>query len=663
MKTIIAILISSFLFLDYSIAQKCTELGQNPSSAFPVCGTQIFTQATVPLCGISAVPTPCSDGALYSDRNPYWYKFTCFQGGSLGFVITPSDLNDDYDWQLFDVTNHQPDDVYTDKSLFVACNWSENPGTTGASPNVNGLINCAGKTFPKFSSMPNLIKGHNYLLLISHYTQTQSGYQLNFGGGTAVITDPTKALFTSANVTCDGLQLSLKVNKKMRCASLDSDGSDFKLVSNSKIIKALGNTCQTSFDVDSIILSLDVPINPGKYTVSIQKGNDGNTLLDICDTPMDEGSSIDFVVTPYLPPVMDSVGYGKCPPDVIIVRFDKSVDCSSVDPDGSDFKIIGPSPVTIAGVTGSCDITGAGTIFTIQLSSQISLPGNYVLQIQKGNDGNTALGTCGGEVINSSFPFTVAPTVSAKFSFTSNYNCLSDQFTFENSGENINTWIWTSNGIEFGNKKKVTRVFTTDSSYDVKLFVSNGGCNDTQDTVLNLKRVKAIFTATPIICPTDTVFISNLSIGNILSYQWNFDNGNTSTLKDPPPQQYPFIKKEHYYTITLSVVSPGCTDSTSQKIRVLNNCYIDLPNSFTPNGDGVNDYFYPLNAFKADNLTFMVYNRWGNKVFESHDWTKKWDGTFKGNPQSAGVYIWYMDYKNHDTQIQYHKKGTVLLIR
>src|SRR5580765_1454426 len=112
-----------FLFLFVSklmTGQTCHNIGQTPESAFPVCGNDPFTQNSVPVCGQTNIPVPCNDPNAYQNRNPYWYKFTCYVAGSLGFVITPSDLTDDYDWQLFDITGHNPSDVFTVPSLFVA---------------------------------------------------------------------------------------------------------------------------------------------------------------------------------------------------------------------------------------------------------------------------------------------------------------------------------------------------------------------------------------------------------------------------------------------------------------------------------------------------------------------------------------------------------------
>jgi len=121
---------------------------------------------------------------------------------------------------------------------------------------------------------------------------------------------------------------------------------------------------------------------------------------------------------------------------------------------------------------------------------------------------------------------------------------------------------------------------------------------------------------------------------------------------------------ENNYPVTLIVTSNiGCSDTAINNIRVLKSCYIAVPNAFTPNDDGLNDYLYPLNAFKADNLEFKVYNRLGQLVFQSTDWTSKWDGTFKGQPQDPGVFVWTLKYTLRDTGKSFFLKGSAVLIR
>src|SRR5438552_4856901 len=145
----------------------CTTLGQNPSTAFPVCGIDTFRQTSVPPCGGKSVPVPGCNRASYQDKNPFWYQFTCYQTGTLGFTITPEDLGDDYDWQLFDITDHDPNIVYTDPRLFVIGNWSGSYGVTGTTDYNTNIVSCASdpvkENVTTFSKMPVITIGHTYL--------------------------------------------------------------------------------------------------------------------------------------------------------------------------------------------------------------------------------------------------------------------------------------------------------------------------------------------------------------------------------------------------------------------------------------------------------------------------------------------------------------------
>jgi gliding motility-associated-like protein len=58
-----------------------------------------------------------------------------------------------------------------------------------------------------------------------------------------------------------------------------------------------------------------------------------------------------------------------------------------------------------------------------------------------------------------------------------------------------------------------------------------------------------------------------------------------------------------------------------------------------------------------------VYNRWGQLIFETKDWTKKWDGRINGNPQPAGTYVWMLQYFEDNEETPIVLKGTVVLIR
>ncbi|HUQ66757.1 MAG TPA: PKD domain-containing protein [Flavitalea sp.] len=551
--TRILLLILAVFIVRNAVAQTCTQLGQNPGTAFPVCGTSVFTQSQVKICGDRQVPSPCNT-VLITDKNPYWYKFKCYTSGSLGFIITPTNLQDDYDWQLFDVTNEIPTSVYTKTSLFVACNWSGEVGITGASNAGNSVSVCEGLGKPLWSSMPDLVAGHDYLLLISHFTDSQSGYTLGFSGGTADITDPTIPSMSLATGICTGNEIRIKLNKQMKCASIAADGTDFSVSSWPAVVTtAQSVTCSDAFTTDSIVLTLNQPLPAGDYTVNVKKGSDGNSLLDNCDNNMPDGSA----------------------------------------------------------------------------------------------------------------EFTVHENVSADFTYILKEGCQQDTVNFFHDGANHTTsWNWDLDGAA-SSTQNPSVIFNVPGDKNITLTVANDYCSTASTSVINIApRIDAAFNSPEITCAVDNVVITNISQGNITSWKWEFGDGSTVTQKDPDPFKYQAQPGEKTYKIKLSVSNPiGCTDTASANIIVVGNCNIVVPTAFTPNNDGKNDYLYPTNAFGADNLVFRVYNRFGQIVFETKDWQRKWDGNVNGQPQTSGTYVWSLVYTLRSTGRKYNFKGTTLLVR
>lgn len=669
-RFLLLIFLCFFLLAD-TFSQPCTGLGQTPATAFPVCGTSTFMQQTVPPCGGRQIPVPgCeNDDAAYGDLNPYWYKFTCFSGGTLGFSITPFTASDDYDWQLFDITGHQPDDVFANRNLYIASNWSANPGITGTASNAQSFTNCAGFAYPNKSKMPKLIEGHQYLLLVSHFTSTnQSGYKLVFDGGSANITDPKDPHLSEARAYCDGTNIIVKLNKKMRCNSLTSDGSDFVVSDPAvRIVGASAAGCLAGFDMDSVILSLDKPLPVGNHSIIVQKGADSNTLLDNCDRSISEGESIPFNVLPVLPTPMDSISPTGCAPSMLQLVFKKPIRCNSVAPDGSDFVINGIPGIAIATAFGNCNENNSSRIISVKFAAPATRKGTYSIMLRRGTDGNTLIDECGEETpAGSTLAFSIYDTVSAQFDYRILYGCNADTVVYTHNGANeVNSWSWFFDNAASGNGSQIQKIYSVFGHKNTSLVVSNGVCNDTTsaDIVLD-NELRADFIAPEFICPRDTTQFKDASIGNITSWTWSFGNNVKSLLKIPPAQQYPAPLTDVVYNIQLTVVNNlGCKDSAFKKIKLVSSCYIDIPSAFTPNGDNLNDYLYPLHAYKANNLTFSVYNLYGQKVFESSDRFKKWDGTINGKVQGTGTYVWKLEYTHADTGRRFNLKGTTTLIR
>lgn len=200
------------------------------------------------------------------------------------------------------------------------------------------------------------------------------------------------------------------------------------------------------------------------------------------------------------------------------------------------------------------------------------------------------------------------------------------------------------------------------------VIVTDGnGCHNMSKVeikILNNTEVKAIITGPEFLCrPHDFGSFKNVSTGDIIKWNWNFGNGQTDNTKNPPVQNYSIQDTQTVFIVRLAVMdSAGCNDSTFYLIKVENSCNLMVPSAFTPNGDGLNDYLYPLNAYHATNLSFRIFNRVGQMVFESGNATRKWDGKVNSKPLPTGVYVWILEYNDQNGK-KVSLKGTTVLIR
>jgi gliding motility-associated-like protein len=121
------------------------------------------------------------------------------------------------------------------------------------------------------------------------------------------------------------------------------------------------------------------------------------------------------------------------------------------------------------------------------------------------------------------------------------------------------------------------------------------------------------------------------------------------------------IPADTYFMLT-AFDSIGCKDDDTVFIKVYEGPMYYFPNAFTPNGDGVNDYFGPTAVGMRTTGYFRIFDRYGNPVFESKDLIKGWNGTLKGKPAATGTYVWMIKgIDKNGTAVE--MKGTVILIR
>ena len=217
-----------------------------------------------------------------------------------------------------------------------------------------------------------------------------------------------------------------------------------------------------------------------------------------------------------------------------------------------------------------------------------------------------------------------------KISVTDSTLCYGKTTQLHSSGGN--TYLWTPpDGLSNINIPAPYAKPLTTTKYQLKI-TDASGCSAFGSVTVKLRDsiLKAQMIAPKIICPDDLALFQDTSIGKITNWYWDFGNGFKSNEQNPPAQHYLQAENNRNYPIQLVITdSAGCADTTSELVKAVNNCYIAVPSAFTPNHDGLNDYLYPLNAYKATNLLFKIYNRFGRLVFETKDWTKKWDGTIQ----------------------------------
>ncbi len=148
-----------------------------------------------------------------------------------------------------------------------------------------------------------------------------------------------------------------------------------------------------------------------------------------------------------------------------------------------------------------------------------------------------------------------------------------------------------------------------------------------------------------------TLSDKNNSTNPVASWVWNTGE-TTSSINIVAPG---------VYRATVNIDNCHATDS----ILVSSDCYVDIPNVFTPNGDGVNDYFFPRQLLSRGLIVFRmsVFNRWGQLIFESNSLNGAgWDGKLNGTDQPEGVYVYSIEAEFKDGQREHHK-GNVTLMR
>lgn len=254
------------------------------------------------------------------------------------------------------------------------------------------------------------------------------------------------------------------------------------------------------------------------------------------------------------------------PPPVLHLTLSEYIRCSSLNPDGSDFYITGPSTVTVSGAHATdCDNGSFFTEVDIYLTAPIALHGDYVLHFKNDNLFlNTLLDNCGNALsFADSVPFHVS-IPRAEFTYDLIKTCSGDSvyFTDNSIGDSLTAWFWDLDAGATAITQQASAFYPNTGTYSITLIITDStGCTDDTTLTISTQTIipQAAFTVSPgPYCVNDTIFCTDASGGLINDYLWNI-NGTTSSQQNP----YYIIPSSAPFNIWLTVTDYiGCTDDT-----------------------------------------------------------------------------------------------------
>jgi gliding motility-associated-like protein len=255
-------------------------------------------------------------------------------------------------------------------------------------------------------------------------------------------------------------------------------------------------------------------------------------------------------------------------------------------------------------------------------------------------------------IVVDSIPYVKVKSIDTAICQGQRVNLIADFLAVGNTGFTFDL----GDGSTFTNMKDVSYAFTEAGTYNVKLTATYRYCPDATVTFPVIVRPFPGVDLGPdtVLCPNGApvVLTDRYNLGNTQAkYLWS--TGETT------PAIYARNIGQYWARVDIG----GCRATDS--LIVNKDCYIDIPNSFSPNGDGQNDYYLPrqflsrsVNSFKMS-----IFNRWGQVIFETTNLDGRgWDGKFNEKDQPVGVYVYQIDV-SFDNGVKEHYTGNLTLLR
>lgn len=223
-------------------------------------------------------------------------------------------------------------------------------------------------------------------------------------------------------------------------------------------------------------------------------------------------------------------------------------------------------------------------------------------------------------------------------------SCIGSTYELDATYPNA-TYLWQD-----GSTDPVLEV-TEDGFYDVEVTVNGCTANEIIEVIFNGPPVVDIGPDTTL-CEGDQMVLDP-DIDNA-EYKWQ-DGATVSRYLVSSPGIY-VVEVDRYGCIVSDTINITLQDQYCD-------CFFAYPNVFSPNDDGVNDNFEVFNTCPVLDFKYVVFNRWGAKMFESNNLGEFWDGKFNGQPAETGVYVFYLEYQFFNSSEKESLSGSFTLLR
>ena len=247
-------------------------------------------------------------------------------------------------------------------------------------------------------------------------------------------------------------------------------------------------------------------------------------------------------------------------------------------------------------------------------------------------------------------------------------DCGEVAFNFHNNFGNPTGSIynWNFGDNTFSPNQTPVKTYNQTGSYTVTLIVTTPfGCTDLATANVNAvvnPVARAAFNFTPdeeLNTNNATLYFSNYST-NTSIYKWNFGDGATSTIAEPV---HTYQDKGDYMITLITNNNFNCADTLSKEIKVNPEYNFYIPNAFTPDKDGLNEVFTAVGE-EIKEFSMQIFNRWGEKIYETHDLANGWDGKAKDGSKIAQQDVYVYDIRLKDYTGKLHTmQGKVTLIK